>query len=109
MIKRILSCSALLAVAAFVASASAAGAPSVEQGKTLFSSTSLGTNGKSCSVCHPGGKGLEKSAAANAKALEKIVNQCIEKALKGKPLASGSPELSSLVLYLKTLGPAKTK
>ena len=100
---------ALLVVAVFAVAAIAAGNPSIEQGKKLFSSTSLGTNGKSCSVCHPGGKGLEDVAASNEEALEKTVNTCIEKALKGKALASGSPELASMVLYLKTLGTAETK
>lgn len=101
------TCIVLLVVTALAAAAFAGGTPSAEQGKALFSSASLGSNGKSCFTCHPGGKGLEESAVSNEKALERIVNQCIDKALKGKPLANGSPELSSLVMYLKTLGPAK--
>lgn len=100
---------ALLVVSTYTAASTAGDTPSVERGKVLFSSTSLGTNGKSCSVCHPEGKGLGESSTFDEKTLEKISNQCIEKALKGKPLAIGSPELSSLVLYLRTLGPAPTK
>ncbi|GFE60942.1 c-type cytochrome [Geobacter sp. AOG2] len=87
----------------------AAGQPSADRGKELFNSTALGTNGKSCASCHPDGNGLEKAAASGQKKLEKIANQCIVKALKGKALASGSPDLTSLVAYLKSLAPAKTK
>lgn len=103
------TCFALLTVTVFAATAAAEGSSSVEQGKILFNNTALGTNGKNCSACHPDGKGLKNSAAFDEKTLEKIANQCIEKALRGKPFPSGSPELSSLVMYLKTLGPAKSK
>ncbi len=89
----------------FVASAMAAfagGGSSVEQGKVLFNSTSLGTNGKSCSSCHQGGKKLGGAAAEDVKDLEAIINKCIVGALKGSALPSGSSDLTSLALYLKT-------
>lgn len=89
--------------------ATAAGWPSVERGNELFNSTLLGANGKSCDSCHPEGKGLEEAAANDEKTLAKIANRCIVKSLNGKALAVGTPELTSLVMYLKTLGPAKTK
>ncbi|QEM70195.1 cytochrome C [Geobacter sp. FeAm09] len=83
----------------------AAVSPSPERGKELFNSVALGTNGKSCASCHPGGKGLEKSAASDPEKLAKVVNRCIVKALKGKALPSKSPDLASLVSYLKTIVP----
>lgn len=89
--------------------ACAGGSPSVEQGKQLFNNSSLGTSGKSCSTCHPGGRGLHESASLATHELEKMSNQCIQKALKGQPLAVGSAELSSLVMYLKSLGTAQPK
>jgi cytochrome c len=89
--------------------AMAAGQPSVDRGKELFNSTILGTNGKSCATCHAGGKKLEKAAGYDEKLLEKIVNQCIVKALEGKALPPDSPDLTSLVAYVKTLGPTATK
>jgi len=92
-----------------VSLAMAAGQPSVERGRDLFNSAGLGTNGKSCASCHPGGKGLETAAASGQKKLEKVINQCIVKALKGKALAPGSPDLASLVAYLETLAPANAK
>lgn len=89
--------------------AMAAGQPSLERGKELFNSTILGTNGKSCASCHAGGKKLEEAAGYDQNQLEMIVNQCIVKALAGKAFAPGSPDLTSLVAYLKTLAPAAAK
>lgn len=99
----------LTLVAMSVSSAVAVVSSSPERGKELFNSSALGTNGKSCASCHSGGKGLEKVAASAPKKLEKVVNQCIVKALKGKALPANSPDLAALVSYLKTLAPAKTK
>lgn len=101
--------SLLVVLSAFAALAFAAGSPSTKQGKELFNSAALGTNGKSCATCHPAGKGLEENADADEKELKKTTNRCIEKALKGASLPDGSLELSSLVLFQKTLGPAKAK
>ena len=74
------------------------------KGKILFSDTKLGgaTAGSSCNSCHPGGKGLEKAGARQD--LPKVINVCIENALKGKPLSLKSPEMADLVAYVKSLG-----
>jgi mono/diheme cytochrome c family protein len=74
------------------------------KGKILFGDTKLGgeTAGSSCNSCHPGGKGLEKAGAR--KDLPKVINACIETALKGKPLSLKSPEMADLVAYVKSLG-----
>lgn len=87
----------------------AAGEPSIERGNELFKSTTLGTNGRSCAGCHTDGKGLEEVSTYDEKALAKITNQCIVKALEGKPLAAGSHDLNSLLMYLNTFGTVKTK
>lgn len=89
--------------------AAAKDAPSVERGSNLFNSTSLGTNGRSCATCHPGGKGLEDVADYDNNKLKMAVNTCIVKALKGKSIADNSPDLDSLVMYLNTFGTAKPK
>jgi len=83
-----------------------------ERGKALFKDPKLGggTSGKSCSSCHPGGKGLEgvagkkewQSPAGAVKTLEEMVNACITAALKGKPLDVQSEQMKDLVSYLKT-------
>jgi len=76
--------------------------PSAGRGKELFSGTLLGTNGRSCSDCHPDGKRLERAAAYSSDELADIINQCIRGPLKGKPLAVGSADLDSLILYIRT-------
>ena len=75
---------------------------SVEKGKALFSDPKLGTTGKSCNDCHPGGKGADKGAAKPD--LEDILNGCITQGLKGKALDVKSVEMQSLILYIKSLG-----
>ena len=80
--------------------------PSLKRGEELFNSTQLGTNGKSCASCHGGGKKLEEAAAYQDDELGAIINRCIAKPLKGKPLAADSTDLTSLIMYLKTFAPA---
>ncbi|MDY0213217.1 MAG: cytochrome C [Desulfuromonadaceae bacterium] len=97
----------LLCVAALSANpVLAADKASTDRGKELFNSTELGTNGKSCASCHAEGKGLEKSAAHDDAKLKKITNLCISQALKGHPLSTGSSDMASLVMYMKSLAPA---
>jgi cytochrome c peroxidase len=88
-------------IASGIASAVQEGA-SIEKGKMMFNDTKLGTTGKSCNSCHPGGKGLEKSGSR--KDLTDIINGCITIPLKGKALDPKSVEMESLVLYIKSLG-----
>lgn len=76
--------------------------PSKDQGKMIFESTGLGSNGKSCATCHPGGKKLEWAATFEDERLVDIVNRCIVSALKGKALDENSTEMKSLILYMKT-------
>jgi cytochrome c peroxidase len=77
----------------------------LEKGKALFNDPKLGTSGKSCSTCHPDGKGL--SHAGEKSDLARIVNQCISIPLQGKPLDPESMEMQSLLLYVKSLGAKK--
>ena len=79
----------------------AAGDP--EKGKALFGDPKFGGGaaGKSCSSCHPDGKGVEK--AGDRKDLEKMVNTCIKNALKGKGIDPKSAEMEDIVAYLKSL------
>ncbi len=80
-------------------------AGSLDQGKALFNDPKLGTVGKACNDCHQNGKGLE--SAASKQNLEQIVNGCITQGLKGKPLDVKSPEMQSLVSYVKSFSGAK--
>lgn len=73
-----------------------------DQGKMLFESVKLGTNGKSCATCHPGGKKLEWAATFPDDRLTDMTNTCISNALKGKPLDENSAEMKNLIRYIKT-------
>jgi len=79
---------------------------SISKGKELFTSKQLGTNGKSCNLCHPDGKGMEKAAVNDVGELGEIINQCIKNALKGKVLDPTSVEMKSIVMYIKSLAPS---
>jgi cytochrome c peroxidase len=87
----------------------AADGPSMERGRELFNGTSLGTNGKSCATCHPNGKGLEEATTTEDEELARVLNSCIAKPLKGKPLDTGSVEMKSLMMYVKSVGSVPSK
>lgn len=99
--KRWMAAGVLLAVTAGMVTATEG--PTVTMGEILFTSTTLGSNGKSCSSCHPGGKGLAEIGAYDDATLREMINFCIRDALKGKMFALESQELDSLLLYLRTL------
>jgi cytochrome c553 len=82
--------------------AEAADTPSLERGRELFSSTRLGTNGKSCASCHPHGNRLVQAAGYAEGELAGIINACIEKPLKGTALDPASGEMKSLIMYIRT-------
>jgi hypothetical protein len=88
----------VLAVAVVVVAGTNATA---DRGKQLFNDPSLGTNGKSCTTCHPSGKGIESSGKRED--IARVINGCITGALKGKALDPSSEDMQSLVLYLKNL------
>lgn len=77
-------------------------------GKTLFSSSVMGQNGKTCTTCHPGGKGLESVAiktewnagGSTFETIEGAINACVKGALKGPSLKEDSLETKSLAAYL---------
>lgn len=78
------------------------GGGSVERGRELFEDAKLGTTGKSCASCHPGGRKLEWAATFEEDKLASIINNCVKSSLKGKPLDTGSDDMKSLVRYIKT-------
>ena len=89
--------------------ATAGEAPSVERGRELFTGTALGTNGKSCATCHPDGKGVEGAAGLDEGELARVLNGCIAKSLKGKPLDPGSPEMKSLMMYVESAASSRSR
>ncbi len=96
--------SAALILGIFMAvSLQAAEKPSVAMGEKLFNDPTLAgsDNARSCSSCHPGGSGLED--AGNNPDLAAIINRCISGPLHGNTIAEDSPEMQSLILYIKSL------
>jgi len=101
----------MIAVGLIFSFAFAAG--NVEKGKALFSDPKFagGTSGKSCSSCHPDGKGLEKAAdkkefaimGKKQESLGEAVNFCIENALKGKAINPKSDQMKDMIAYIKSL------
>jgi hypothetical protein len=83
--------------------------PTAAAGKDLFHDTKLGTNGKSCATCHPGGTGLEGVAAKTSwraggvgfATMEGAINACVKGALKGPSLSEKAYQTRSLSLYLE--------
>jgi mono/diheme cytochrome c family protein len=86
-----------------LASSYAFGSGDAAKGKVLFTDPKFagGTTGKSCSSCHPDGKGAAK--AGDNKEVRKIINGCIVKALQGKAILPDSAEMDDLVAYLKSV------
>ena len=109
-IKTVLLCM----IAIFLTASFAFAAGDVEEGKALFNDPKLGTNGSTCNMCHPDGKGLEKAGAqgkvswktpaGTATSLEDAINICITVALKGTALDKKSSKMQDLVAYIKSLG-----
>ena len=101
-------------------SASAFAEGNAKRGKTLFNDPKLSGSsfGVSCNTCHPRGRGLENSGAADKtswssctgeqKSLEDSINVCIQTANKGRPLDLKSQEMQDLIAYIKSLA-KKTK
>lgn len=110
---------ALLTLIAIGLVFSVAFAADIAKGKALFNDPKLGggTAGKSCNSCHPGGKGLEKSAdkkefmimGKTLKSLEEAVNVCIEMANKGKAIDPKGKDMADIVAYIKSLAKKPTE
>ncbi len=101
----------------------------VERGKDLFMTATFEGNGRHCNTCHKGGgtamselpDGKKFASLSNAaaifprydeehhrvKTLHDQVQHCARTALKGKPPAYDSPEMTELVTYLTSLSQGK--
>jgi len=89
-------------------------AESIDNGKALFESTTLGgsTNSKSCNTCHNRGQNLGKDLfgrnqliimGMKKNSLAEVVNVCIEKPLAGTAIDPNGEEMLDLISYLKVL------
>ena len=85
-----------------------------ERGKAHFNNATFAGGKKSCSTCHPNGRGL-RGAGTKKKfsimggeqgSLEEVINICIVNATKGTALDVNSTEMQELASYIKSLGTA---
>jgi len=79
----------------------------VDQGNKLFHSSSLGTNGISCDMCHPNAANTHpetypkfQTQLKKVALLRDMVNWCIENPLEGKKFADDDPQLEALEAYI---------
>lgn len=83
-----------------------------ERGMAHFNNPKFAEGRKSCSTCHPNGRGLKNAGSkseffimgSKQSSLEEAVNVCIVNANKGKAIAVDSAEMQEMVSYIKTLG-----
>lgn len=83
---------------------SAPGEVTIEHGKALFQNPDLGVNGKTCALCHAGGKQFdpEELRERSPKEVGILTNHCLSLRMRSPKLAPDSVELQSLILYVKT-------
>ena len=80
------------------------GEPTIERGRELFHDPDLGANGKTCVLCHAGGKAFdpEELRAITPKDVGTLSNHCLSLRMKSQKLPPDSVELRSLVLFVRT-------
>lgn len=106
----------IMAMAAIIAGLAvpallSAQASSVERGQALFENPRAFGGQKSCSACHPGGRGLEKAGGKSRfnimgkvqNSLPEAVNFCIVNANRGKAIPVDSVEMGEITAYIKSL------
>jgi cytochrome c len=79
----------------------------VDKGRTLWTSTELGTNGATCAKCHPNAANTHpetypkfQQQLGKVVAIRDMINWCIQQPLEGKPLALDDPKMVALEAYI---------
>jgi len=78
-----------------------------KEGRALWVSPELGTNGVVCAQCHPNGANTHpetypkfQKQMGRVAALWEMVNWCIENPVEGKALAADDPKMIAIQAYL---------
>ena len=79
----------------------------VAEGRALWTSGALGTNGVACGQCHPNAANthpetypkFQKQLGKVAQLFE-MVNWCVRNPLEGKPLAADDPKMTAIISYV---------
>jgi cytochrome c len=79
----------------------------VKQGRELWTSPDLGTNGVACAQCHPNAANTHpetypkfQQQLGRVAALRDMINWCIQQPLEGTPLALDDPQLVAMEAYV---------
>ena len=79
----------------------------VKEGRDLWTSPELGTNGVACAQCHPNGANTHpetypkfQQQLGRVIALREMINWCIQQPLEGKPLALDDPQMIAMEAYV---------
>ena len=79
----------------------------VQQGRELFTSPKLGTNGVACAQCHPNGANTHpetypkfQTQLGRVIALREMINWCLQQPLEGQPLKLDDPKMVALEAYI---------
>ena len=79
----------------------------VKEGRNLWTSPELGTNGVACAQCHPNAANTHpetypkfQQQLGRVIALREMINWCIQQPLEGKPLALDDPRMIAMEAYV---------
>jgi len=79
----------------------------VKQGRELWTSPELGSNGVACAQCHPNAANTHpetypkfQKQLGNVVPIWEMVNWCLRNPLEGQPLAADDPKMIALQAYV---------
>ncbi len=79
----------------------------VKQGRDLWTSPELGTNGVACAQCHPNAANTHpetypkfQQQLGRVIALRDMINWCIQQPLEGEPLKLDDPKMVAIETYI---------
>jgi thiosulfate dehydrogenase len=79
----------------------------VKEGRALWTSPELGTNGVACAQCHPNAANTHpetypkfQQQLGRVAALREMINWCIQQPLEGEPLALDDAKLVAMEAYV---------
>ena len=79
----------------------------VKQGRELWTSGKLGTNGVACAQCHPNGANTHpetypkfQKQIGKVIALREMINWCLRNPLEGKPIPADDARMIAIEAYL---------
>lgn len=78
-----------------------------DQGRQLWTSGALGTNGVACAQCHPNAANTHietypkyQKQLGRVVPIREMINWCIQNPLEGQPLATDDPRMTAIEAYI---------